>query len=206
MDDEKLKSLKWAGVALAGSALLAAVLMHYHPHGDDTAGMIRASHGGLLLLIMVQPAVLALVARALGWNLLTALALSLFAFGTLGALLAGTINGFVVPAMWEYPEGAIASGVTDLAWQMNQALARLGAIAAGIGIALFGGALWQAGWRWVGGAGMVAGAIPAALLLTGVTNMEFTGAIVTYVTFLLWQVVLGFALFRAASVNSPSNP
>ena len=204
MDDTKLKSLEWAGIGLAGSAALAAVLMHYHPHGDDTAGMIRGSHGALLLLIVVQPAVLALVTRALGLNLLTALALAFFTFGTLGAVLSGAINGFVMPAMWEYPEGAIAAGVTDLAWQMNQALATLGAIAAGAGIAMFGAALWRAGWRIIGGPGVLAGAVPATLLLTGTTNMQFTGAIVTYVTYLLWLAMLGIALFRAGSVSSPS--
>ncbi len=153
---------------------------------------------------MVQPAVLGLVARALGWDLLTALALTFFTFGTLGAVLAGMINGFVVPAMWAYPEGQIASGVTDLAWQMNQALATLGAIAAGIGIALFGAAFWRAGWRLIGAAGLFAGAVPAALLLGGVTDMHFTGAILTYVTYLLWQVALGIALYRASGVSSPS--
>ena len=206
MDTENLQSLRGAGIALAGSGLLAAALMHYHPHGDDTAALIRSSHGALLLLIMIQPAVLALVARALGWNLLTALALTFFAFGTLGAVLAGTINGFVLPAMWAYPEGEIASGVTDLAWQMNQASATLGAIAAGFGIALYGVALWRSGWRIIGGTGVFAGVVPAALLLTGVTDMHFTGAILTYVTYLLWQVALGIALFRQESVSSPSNP
>ncbi len=111
--------------------------------------------------------------------------------------LAGTINGFVVPALWDYPEGAIAPGVGELAWELNQALARLGAIATGLGIALFGLALWRAGWRWIGGAGLLMGIVPAALLLTGVSNMRFEGAILTYVTQLLWLVALGVALARA---------
>ena len=206
MNTENLQSLRAAGLALAGSALLAAALMHYHPHGDDTAALIRSAHGGLLLLIMVQPAVMGLVARALGWNLLTALALTLFTFGTFGAVLAGTINGFVMPALWEYPEGEIANGVTDLAWQMNQALATLGAIAAGIGIALFGAGLWRGGWRFLGGFGLLAGTVPAVLLLSGITDMHFTGAILTYVAYLMWQVALGVALYRATGVSSPSNP
>ncbi len=206
MDTDKLQSLRWAGAALAGAAVLAAVLMHYHPHGDDTATQIRVSHGALLLLIAIQPAVLGLVARALGWNLLTALALAFFVFGTLGALLAGTINGFVVPAMWAYPDGEIAPGVTDLAWQMNQALATLGAISAGTGIALFGAALWRADWRIIGGVGLFVGAMSAGLLVVGVTDMQFEGAILTYVAQLLWLAALGVRLFRLASVSSPSNP
>ncbi len=206
MDQENVQSLRWAGALLAGSAALAAGLMHYHPHGDDAADMIRGVHGGLLALIVVQPVVMGLFVRALGWRLLTALAIGFFVVGTLGAILAGTINGFVVPAIWEYPEGEIAAGVIQLAWEMNQALATLGAIAAGTGIALFGLALWQADWRITGALGVLAGSIPALLLLTGQIDMRFYGAMWTYITQLGWLVWLGLALVRAASPSSPSNP
>ncbi|WP_271077950.1 hypothetical protein [Aurantiacibacter sp. MUD61] len=206
MDQDKLQSLRCAGALLAGSAVLAAVLMHYHPHGDDTSGMIRGVHGGLLALIVVQPAVLFLVARGLGWSLFTALAFAFFLFGTMGAVLAGAINGFVVPAVWGYPEGQIGPGVTQLAWELNQAFATLGAIAAGLGIALFGAALWQSGWRITAVLGLLAGAIPAALLIAGVIDMHFYGALWTYVTQLSWLTWLGVALYRAAGISSPSSP
>lgn len=144
MDDRKLQSLGAAGAVLALSALAAAVLMHDHPHGGDGAGLVRAVHGGLIMLIAVQPAVLALVACALGWRLLTAQAAALFALGTLAAILAGTINGFVAPALGAYPAGEIALGFGAFGWELNQALAWLGAIATGAGIVLFAAALWQA--------------------------------------------------------------
>jgi hypothetical protein len=202
MDDNKLQSLGAAGAVLGVSALAAAVLMHHHPHGGDGAGMIRGVHGGLLMMIAVQPAVLALVAGALGWRLLTTQAMVLFALGSLGGILAGTINGFVAPALGAYPPGEIASGVGALGWELNQALARLGA-----GILLFAAALWQAGWRFVGATGMLVGGVTAALLLTGMIDMRFEGAILTYVTQLIWLVTLGTALFRAAGkVTLPSTP
>lgn len=207
MDDNKLQSLGAAGAVLAISALAAAVLMHHHPHGGDGAGMVRGVHGGLLMMVAVQPAVLALVAGALGWRLLTAQALVLFALGTLGAILAGTINGFVGPALGAYPAGEIAPGVGVLGWELNQALARLGAIATGAGIVLFAAALWQAGWRFIAATGMLAGGVTAALQLTGTIDMRFYGAIFTYISQLGWLALLGVGLWRAARrVNLPSTP
>ena len=196
MEPDKLQSLRPAGLVLAASALIAVVLMHHHPHGGDGAELIRAVHGGLLAVIILQPAIMALVARALGWPLPAALGLAFFALGTCGTLIAGTINGFVVPAIWTYPEGEIGPGVTQLAWEMNQQFARNGAVAVGTGIALFGIALWRAGWRVIGGLGMLAGAIPASLLLAGVTDMRFYGAMLTYIAQLTWLVVFGIALWR----------
>lgn len=198
MDDDKLQSLGAAGILLAASALVAVVLMHHHPHGTDGAGMIRGVHAGLLLMIAIQPAVMLLVARALGWTLAASLGLALFVLGTCGALVAGTINGFVVPALWEYPEGTIGQGVPELAWELNQQFARNGAVAAGAGIAAFGFALWRAAWRVVGALGLIAGLVPAALLVTGVTDMRFYGAISTYISQLAWLILLGVMLALAA--------
>ena len=198
MELEKLQSLRLAGILLPATALFAALLMHNHPHGGDGAGIIRWVHGGLLAMIIVQPAVLALLGRALGWNMLTALALASFSFGSLGAVLAGTINGFVVPTIAAYPAGEIGPGVAQLAWEMNQALATNGAVAAGLGIALFGAALWRASWRVIGALGVLAGAVPAALLVAGATDMRFYGAMFTYITQLLWLAGLGGVLAREA--------
>lgn len=207
MDDNKLQSLGAAGAVLAISALAAAVLMHHHPHGGEGAEIVQGVHGGLLMMIAVQPAVLALVAGALGWRLLTAQALVLFAFGTLGAILAGTINGFVGPALSAYPAGEIAPGVVALGWEMNQALARLGAIATGAGIVLFAAALWQAGWRFIAATGMLAGGVTAVLQLTGTIDMRFYGAMVTYIAQLAWLALLGAGLWRGARrVSLPSTP
>jgi hypothetical protein len=207
MDDRKLQSLGLAGAVLALTALAAAVLMHHHPHAGDGPGPIRMVHGGLLMMIALQPAVLALVAGALGWRLLTAQAAVLFALGSIGAILAGTINGFVVPAIAAYPPGEIAPAIGAWGWELNQALARLGAIATGAGIALLGAALWQAGWRIVGAAGVLAGGSTAVLQLTGVIDMRFLGAIATYVTQLAWLILLGASLWRAAlKVSPPSTP
>lgn len=206
MDDEQLQSLRSVGWALAGSALLAAVLMHYHPHGDDSAHMMRGVHGGLLLLIVAQSAMLGILAAKLGWRLLTALAFAYFVAGTTGASLAGIINGFAVPALDAYPAGEVAQGVGALAWELNQAAAKLGAIAAGIGIALYSVALWQVGHRVIGSAGLLVGGATALLQATGVLDMRFYGAISTYVAQLLWITALGVALAQSRSVSSPSNP
>lgn len=207
MEREKLQSLRWAGALLAGSTLLAVVLMHNHPHGGHNMGLNRIVHGGLLVLIVVQPAVLGLLAKALDWSLSAVLGLSFFAFGSVGGCIAATVNGFIVPAIKAYPEGQIGPDLGLLAWEMNQQFARNGAVAAGIGIALFGAALWRAGWRVVGGLGMLAGAVPAAMLVAGVIDMRFYGAMFTYITQLVWLATLGAALYRAAGpVSPPSTP
>lgn len=194
MDDDKLQSLALPGMLLAASALVAVVLMHHHPHGGDGAGLIRGVHGGLLAMIVIQPAVMLLLARALGWSLWTALGLAFFVLGTCGALVAGTINGFVVPALSDYPAGEIGDGIFELAWELNQQFARNGAVAVGAGIAAFGTALWRAGWRVTGALGLVAGLVPAVLLLAGVIDMRFYGAMATYISQLAWMVLLGVML------------
>jgi len=196
MDIEKLQSLRPAGIALAASALLAVVLMHHHPHGGDGPGLIRGVHGALLAMIVVQPAVMALLALALGLNLKTALGLGLVMVGTLGALVAGTINGFVVPAIAEYPADVIGPGIGELAWEINQQFARNGAVAMGAGIACFSVALWQSGWRVTGALGVLAGLIPAVLLVAGVIDMRFYGAMATYIAQLAWLVLLGIVMAR----------
>lgn len=207
MEREKLQSLRGAGALLAASALLAVVLMHNHPHGGHNMELNRIVHGGLLMLIVVQPAVLGLLAKALDWSLAAVLALSFFAFGSVGGCMAATINGFVVPAIKAYPQGQIGPDIGMLAWEMNQQFARGGAVAAGIGISLFGAALWRAGWRVVGGFGMLAGTVPAAMLVAGVIDMRFYGAMFTYITQLAWLATLGVALYRAAGpVSPPSTP
>jgi hypothetical protein len=199
MDKDKLQSLRGPGVLLTASALLAVVLMHHHPHGGDGAGLIRGVHGGLLALIVVQPAVMLLLTRALNWSLPSALGLAFFVFGTFGALVAGTINGFVAPVIWEYPAGEISPGVSELAWELNQQFARNGAVAVAAGIVFFGLAMWREGWRVIGALGVLAGAVPAALLLVGVTDMRFYGAMLTYISQLSWLVVLGVVLWREGS-------
>ena len=207
MEREKLQSLRGAGALLAASALLAVVLMHNHPHGGHNMELNRIVHGGLLMLIVVQPAVLGLLAKALDWSLAAVLGLSFFAFGSVGGCMAATINGFVVPAIKAYPQGQIGPDIGMLAWEMNQHFARGGAVAAGIGISLFGAALWRAGWRVVGGLGMLAGTVPAAMLVAGVIDMRFYGAMFTYITQLAWLATLGVALYRAAGpVSPPSTP
>jgi hypothetical protein len=193
-------------MALAASALLAVVMMHHHPHGGDGAAMIRAVHGGLLAMIVVQPAVMALVARALGWNMTIALGLTLVSLGSLGAIVAGTINGFVVPAIGEYTAGDIGPGIGELAWEMNQQFARNGAVAMGAGIVCFGIALWQAGWRVTGALGVIAGGVTAALLITGVTDMRFYGAMLTYIVQLSWLALLGVMLARGAGGGGATDP
>ncbi|MHA7818219.1 MAG: hypothetical protein ACX930_01085 [Erythrobacter sp.] len=202
MDDDELQSLRWPGILLAGAALVAVALMHHHPHGGDGAGLIRVVHGALLAMIVIQPAVMLLVAHALGWSLPEALGLVFFILGTCGALVAGTINGFVVPALSEYRADDIGNGVYELAWEINQQFARNGAVAVGVGIALFGLSLWRVGWRVAGALGLVTGMVPAALLVAGVIDMRFYGAMLTYISQLSWLILLGVMLaMRARRVD-----
>ncbi|WFL76948.1 hypothetical protein P7228_13260 [Altererythrobacter arenosus] len=198
MDDDKLQSLRLPGMLLAGAALVAVVLMHHHPHGGDGAGLIRSVHGALSAMIVIQAAVMILVARALGWSFHVALGLAFFVLGICGALVAGSINGFVVPALLDYPASDIGSGTFELAWELNQQFARNGAVAVGTGIAFFGLSLWRAGWRLTGAVGLIAGLVPAALLIAGAIDMRFYGAMFTYISQLSWLILLGLMLARGA--------
>ena len=183
-----------AGNALIAAAALIVLMMAHHPTGTG-GGMGQFVHGVLIVLVGVTIYGLAHLALRRGIARPDVLAGAVaYAIGAMGSIGAGTINGFVVPALAAH-EG-LDRGPFVFAWEANQALAWLGVIATGAAFALWSLGLVRAnGWpRAIGVLGLVAGAAPVALLASGAVRMNVTGAILVYSTHALWIAAAGLWL------------
>jgi hypothetical protein len=100
------------------------------------------------------------------------------------------INGFAAPALVAH--GAAHEAV-DLLWAVNQALAKLGVIGIGAAYMLWSLDLWRQS-RVVALLGLLAGGIPALLLIGGWIGMHVTAAILVYAAQLLWAALIGWLL------------
>jgi hypothetical protein len=189
-----------AGGALILGSLLSVFVMAHHPQHVDPNGMVGLVHGALIVLMsviafgfthfalrrgLVRPAILA--------------GLIAYFIGVVADLGAATTNGFIVPAL--AARGADLSGrdVFLLAWEANQALARLGVFATAAAFTLWSiDFLRRPGLeaKAIGGLGLLAGLIPATLLATGATDMHVAGAFIAYAAFAAWGVVVGVHLLR----------
>lgn len=193
--DDTTQIRKRAGWTLLVCAVLATVLMGHHPIGSGQGILTPLVHGGLQAILLVELAMFVVVARWLGG--LGAMTGGVFLWGgVIAGVLAATINGFVVPALGGYGENDIGGDVAALAWEANQALARLGVIATGLGYGLWSARLWQRGAKVVAGLGAILGLLPALLLIGGHINMAYHGAVFAYVGQSLWLAVLGWYLTR----------
>ena len=197
MEQTAGNEVRVAGWALAGAAILSFGLMANHPSGSELNSMATPIvHGGLQLFLLVQIAAMAVIWRSVDRGMIATLGLVAFGTGQIGAALAATINGFVVPEIWAYPDGAIGQDVGIFAWEMNQALALLGAIATSFALALVGFSLWRQDRRLIGSLGVLIGIATAAPLMLGQLTMEFHGALFTYLSQFAWLIVFGVATAR----------
>lgn len=188
------------GMLLAAVAVLSVLAMAHHPtgvSGEGSGGDLV--HGLLMLLLFATTLPLISFARLQGLGHLAVLA-GLLAWGLAlaGHLGAGTINGFLVPAL-------VQSGLEDHAllafsWTLNQTLARLGVYASalsavcwGVHLALSGG-LFQ---RGVGAVMLLAGGASIAILYSGHLGMDLAGAQWLYGLQALWLTLLGVYLWQA---------
>ena len=186
-----------AGGILAAASLASVVMMHHHPSSAHDLAMGQFVHGAMIAIVGLTALGLVQFARVLGLDRLSVLA-GLIAYGIalFGDIGAATINGFVVTNL-------VAHGVDDhdlfrLAWEANQALARLGVVATGAAFLLWSVTLLRRG-GWAGKAlgvlGVLAGALPMALLGTGILSMNLFGAILIYAGQALWMALAGLYLW-----------
>lgn len=195
---EKLHADRIAGGALIAGAAASVLAMAHHPsgaHGGPIGGIV---HGAMIVLLMLSAFGFAHFALRRGVGRPAILAgLIAYLVSLLAHVGAATINGFVVPAL-------AARGVTDhglflLAWEANQALAKLGVFATAAAYALWAldfigrpGAEAEA----IGGLGLLAGLVPAALLASGAIRMDVAGAFLAYAAFGAWAALVGLHLIR----------
>lgn len=191
-----------AGRVLVVASLASVLMMAHHPSSAHDLAMGQFVHGAMIAIIGLMALGLVQFARGLGLDRLTVLAgLIAYAIGTAAGIGAATINGFVVTNL-------VAKGVTDhdifaLAWEANQALARLGVVAWGAAFLLWSVDLVQRGGigRWLGVLGIVAGALPIALLLTATLSMNLHGAILIYGGQAAWMALAGAYMWLGLSAK-----
>ena len=189
-----------AGGALVAGSLLSVLVMAHHPEHVDPNGIVGLVHGAMIALMSVTAFGFAHFALRRGVAKLAILAgLIAYFIALVADIGAGTINGFVVPALASH--GAALSGrdVFLLAWESNQALARLGVFATAAAFTF-----WSVDFlrrpglepRMIGGLGLLAGLVPAGLLAAGLTDMHLAGAFAAYAAFALWGAIVGVHLVR----------
>ena len=199
MSDHRIAD-RIAGATLMATAASSVFAMTHHPTGAHSGSLGQIVHGAMIVLVTVTAFgfVHFAIRRGLGRPAVLAglVAYGLCLFGHVGA---ATINGFVVPAVAARGHGAVGHDIFLFAWESNQALARLGVYA---NAAAF--LLWSLDFlrrpglepRLIGLAGLAAGAVPAALLATGLIRMDVPGALTAYTAFAAWAALVGVHLLR----------
>jgi hypothetical protein len=197
--DQKLAD-RIAGGALILGSLLSVLAMAHHPEHVDPNGLVGLVHGAMIVLMSVIAFGFAHFALRRGLARPAILAgLIAYFIGLVADLGAGTTNGFIVPALAAH--GAALSGrdVFLLAWEANQALARLGVFATAAAFTFWSiDFLRRPGLepKAIGALGLLAGLVPATLLATGATDMHVAGAFMAYAAFALWGAIVGLHLLR----------
>ena len=191
---------RFAGLALIGAAAASLVAMAHHPAGAHSGPAAGLVHGAMILLLAGIAFGFVHFARRRGLARPAMLAgLVAFSVSLVAHVGAATINGFVVPALASRGAGAVGHDVFLLAWEANQALARLGVFATGAAFLLWSGDLLRGPGgeaRLVGAAGLPAGAVPAILLAAGAIRMDVAGAFLVYAAHGAWVALVGVHLLR----------
>ena len=195
---------KLAGWTLVGASAATMLVMSHHPTSAHQGTLNQLVHGAMIALTG---------ATAFGffhWSRLRGLArpsvsAGLIAYGIalFGHIGAALMNGFVLTALVH--DGAGDGAWHALVWEMNQALARLGAFATGAAYAFWSLDLLRRGdaiERVVGVLGLLAGLVPPALLAAGVLTMNLAGALIVYGTAMAWMAVVGLMMLRAAAARN----
>lgn len=170
------------GWMLVATSATAVVGMANHPVGPDSFKVYgQVFHGVMMVTAIVVFATLSRFAARNGTERFAVwMGLVCLGFGTAANLLAGSVDGFIVP---ELAQRGLEEQMWPLTWALNQTMAQ-GAIY------LTGAAfvLWGIDWarrttgaaRIRGAAAALVGIIPPVCLALGIINMHAFGAFIAY--------------------------
>lgn len=183
------------GAAMTAAALLAIVAMAHHPRGFDAGGLIAVVHGAMIVLLLILLAGFSRWAATRGLSRpLVLLGLVGYAAGSGAHVVAGTMNGFVAPALVARD---IPHDFLVLVWTVNQAFAYLGAGLTSAAFVLWGADLAARGERADRALGIVAiaaGLVPAIALATEAVALDVPGAMFVYSLHLVFSALVGLRL------------
>ncbi|MDE3250523.1 MAG: hypothetical protein KGO82_17810 [Bacteroidota bacterium] len=204
-----------AGVSLLAGALLSTLAMSLHPAGGnlrEIAHMKQAmlfSHSIALccipMLAFGYRGLSRLLSKGSPW---TGLGFSFIQFGLAGVLIAGTINGLVLPLFAISYQSFVIDEITAVAIigygsLFNHALAYIFIAAMVIAMSIWSGIIVRTNLlpRWLGIFGL--GIVAAILIATG-SQFHFTAVwAFRLLTFLLasWQLTVALLLMRMSPKN-----
>ncbi len=169
--------------------------MAHHPTSLRAGAMIGIVHGAMILFVGMMMFGFSQFARVRGLERPAVLAgLVAYAIAAAADVGAATVNGFAAPALAAHGAGHDAF---DALWFLNQALATLGVVAAGIAYALWSLDLWRQR-KMVALLGLVAGGVPAVLLVGGWIDMHLHWAALIYGGQVLWAALIGWLLLNGS--------
>lgn len=181
------------GIALIGAAGLSVLAMAHHPTSVHAGAMLGIVHAAMILFAGMLAFGFTHFARRCGLARPAVLAgLVAYAIGTFASIGAATVNGFAAPAL--AADGATHAAF-DILWAVNQALAKLGVIAAGAAYVLWSIELWRRS-KVIALLGLLAGGVPALLLTGGWIGMRVNEALLIYAAQLAWAALVGWLLLR----------
>ena len=182
-----------AGIALIGAAAASMLAMAHHPTSMRAGAMIAIVHGAMILFAGMMAFGFTHFARRRGLDRPAVLAgLVAYGIGIFATVGAATVNGFAAPSLAAHGGSHEAF---DTLWFLNQALAKLGVVAVGLAYLLWSLDLWRR-WKAVALLGVLAGGVPALLLLGGWIDMHLPMAILVYAGQVLWAALIGWLLLR----------
>lgn len=185
-----------AGVALALASVLVVAVMAHHPSNFESE-LGAPVHAVMIVLIVVSWVGYARLAWRCGLHRFSVLfGLAAYTVASFANVLAGTIDGFITPALLERN---VSEDVLRMCWEMNQAMAFGAVYATGGAITIWSVQLLRVGGleRFIGMAGIGIGAATAVLLLSGALSMHLAGAVVIYALEALFGLLAAVVLVRA---------
>jgi hypothetical protein len=196
-----------AGGALIIGSLLSVLVMAHHPEHVDPNGLVGFVHGAMIALMGATAFGFAHFALRRGLGRPAVLAgLVAYFIGLVADIGAGTTNGFIVPALAAHGPSLSSRDVFLLAWEANQALAKLGVFATAAAFAFWSvDFLRRPGFepKAIGVLGLAAGLGPAFLLSSGVSDMHVAGAFLAYASFAIWGAAVGLHMIRRGLEAQP---
>lgn len=196
-DSNQPRADRAAGFTLLIAALLTIFAMAHHPTGHG-GPLVYWVHGTMLVLLSALFTGFCHYSRRRGLEHLPVLAgLVAYGLGFLANAIAGTTNGFIVPALAAHGD-EVPHALFILAWESNQAFARLGVAATGVAFAFWGADLLRRERgvsRLIGGFGVAAGVLPLALLARHAA-MDVPTAFVAYSTHSAFVAMLAIRMIQ----------
>ena len=194
---------RFARGVLAVAALGTIIARTFHPSDAHATGTAVAVHSSMIILLLAMAWGFVQFAASRGaWDGWVSAGLVAYAASIVAHVLAGTINGFAVPALLN-PAAPVGHDIFRFAWQLNQALAKFGMIAASAAYFLWSVDLWRRGGdSLLAATGSAIGVAVPVLLLSGLVKLDVHGALLLYGLHALWAIMVGVAMARGRVQSS----